>query len=143
MTAVAVRSVGLEDVDQLARLFDQLGYPQTAQTLTGALKNVLADPRAGVLVADDGGALVGATTYFFLPVVHDSRPWCRISTLVVDEARRGQGIGQMLVEATQTAARAAGCSRIEATSALRRAGAHRFYERLGYGRTSAHFLKRL
>jgi histone acetyltransferase (RNA polymerase elongator complex component) len=49
----------------------------------------------------------------------------------------------MLVEVAETAAREAECSRIEATSALHRAGAHCFYESLGYGRTSAHFLKRL
>jgi GNAT superfamily N-acetyltransferase len=142
MTAVAVRSARLEDADQLARLFDHLGHPQTGDALRGRLENVLADPRAGVLVADDGAALVGAATYFFVPVAHDSRPWCRITTLVVDEAHRGRGIGRMLLAAAEVAARDAACSRIEATSALHRAGAHRLYESLGYGCTSAHFLKR-
>jgi GNAT superfamily N-acetyltransferase len=143
MTQVAVRAARLEDVDQLARLFDQLGYPQTADGLRSALEGVRADPRAGVLVADDGGAVVGAATYFFVPVVHDSRPWCRITALVVDEARRGDGIGRVLVQAAEAAARDAACSRIEATSALQRIRAHRFYKRLGFGRTSAHLLKRL
>ena len=143
MTAVAVRSARLEDADQLARLFDQLGYPQTGDALRGPLESMLADPRADVLVADDGGALVGAATYFFVPVAHESGPWCRITTLVVDEAHRGHGIGQMMVAAAEAAARNAACSRIEATSALQRTGAHRFYERLGHRRTSAHFLKRL
>ena len=143
MTAVAVRSAGLDDANQLARLFEQLGHPQTEDALRGRLANVLADPRADVLVAEDGGALVGAATYFFVPVAHDTRPWCRITTLVVDEAHRGHGIGRMLVAAAETAARDAACSRIEATSALHRTGAHRFYEGLGYGQTSAHFLKRL
>ena len=143
MTAVAVRSARLDDADQLAHLFDQLGHPQTEDALRGRLESVLPDPRADVLVADDGVALVGAATYFLVPVAHDNRPWCRITTVVVDEAHRGHGIGQMLVEAAEKNARKASCSRIEATSALHRAGAHRFYESLGYGRTSAHFLKRL
>lgn len=143
MTAVAVRSARLADADELARLFDQLGHPQTGDALRGRLDSVLRDPRADVLVADNDEALVGAATYFFVPVAHDSRPWCRITTLVVDEAHRGHGIGRMLVEAAETAARNAACSRIEATSALHRAGAHRLYERLGFGRTSAHFIKRL
>jgi len=143
MTAAAIRSARPEDADELARLFDQIGHPQTGEALCGRLEDVLADPRADVIVADDGGALVGAATYFFIPVAHDRGPWCRITTLVVDEAHRGHGIGQMLVEAAETAAREAECSRIEATSALDRAGAHGFYESLGYGRTSAHFLKRL
>ena len=143
MTAIAVRSAGGADADQLARLFDQLDHPQTVEALRGRLEGVLSDPRADVLVADNGRALVGAATYFFVPVAHDSRPWCRITTLVVDEAHRGQGIGQRLVEAAEKAARDASCSRIEATSALHWEGAHGLYEGLGYGRTSVHFLKRL
>lgn len=143
MAALAVRSVRLEDVDQLARLFGQLGYSQTADGLRVALEGLIADPRADVLVADEGGVLMGAATYFMVPVAHDGGPWCRVTTLIVDEARRGQGIGRMLLEAAEQAARNAGCSRIEATSALHRTGAHRLYDRLRYGRTSAHFLKRL
>ena len=143
MTGVAVRSARLGDADQLARLFDQLGHPQTVGALRRQLERLLADPRADVLVADDGGALIGATTYAFVPVAHDSGPWCRITTLVVDDAHRGRGIGRLLVAAAESAAREAACSRIEATSAVHRSDAHRFYERLGYGRGSSHFLKRL
>ena len=143
MTAVAVRSARLEDADQLARLFGQLGHHQRVDELRARLERVLADPRANVIVADDAGTLVGAATYFFVPVAHDDWPWCRITTLVVDEDHRGHGIGLTLVRAAEKAARDGSCSRIEATSALHRDGAHRFYKRLGYGRTSAHFLKRL
>jgi GNAT superfamily N-acetyltransferase len=143
MTAVVVRSARLEEADQLARLFAQFGHPQTGDALRAPLANLLADPRGDALVAADRGALVGVATYFLVPVAHDGRPWCRITTVVVDEAHRGRGIGRMLVAAVETAAGDAACARIEATSALHRTGAHAFYETLGYGRTSAHFLKRL
>jgi GNAT superfamily N-acetyltransferase len=143
MSPIAVRSARPEDAEQLAPLFEQLGYPQVSYELRERLASVLSDPRADVIVADDDGALVGAATCYFVPVAHDDRPWCRITALIVDEAQRGRGIGQMLVEAAEQAARGIPCSRIEATSALHRAGAHRLYESLGYGRTSAHFLKRL
>jgi GNAT superfamily N-acetyltransferase len=139
---VIVRSARPDDANQLAGLFDQLGHPQTEGGLRDRLEAVLADPRAGVLVADDGETLVGTATYHFVPVAHDERPWCRITALVVDEAHRGHGIGRMLVAEAETAARDSGCSRIEATSAMHRADAHRVYEALGFGRTSAHFLKR-
>jgi GNAT superfamily N-acetyltransferase len=143
MREVTVRSACLEDADQLARLFDQLGYPQTDGTLRAAIRSVLGDPRADLLVADKGGALLGVTTYFLVQAAHDSHPWCHITALIVDEAHRGQGIGELLVEAAEQAAHNASCSRIEATSALHRTAAHRFYEKLGYGHTSTHFLKRL
>jgi GNAT superfamily N-acetyltransferase len=143
MTGVTVRPARLEDAGDLARLFDQLGHPQTVEGLRDALEEAGADPRAGILVADDAGGVVGAATYYFVPVVHDRRRWCRVTALVVDAERRGEGIGRLLLKAAEAAAVAAGCSRIEATSALHRLDAHRLYERLGYGRTSAHFLKRL
>jgi len=143
MIPVTIRSARAGDRDDLARLFDELGYPQAADGLESRLEAVLDDPRAGVLVADDAGALVGATTFFFVPVAHEVGAWCRITTLLVDEAYRGRGIGRMLVGAAESAARDASCSRIEATSALHRSGAHRFYASLGYDQTSAHFLKRL
>jgi GNAT superfamily N-acetyltransferase len=142
MLAVTVRSARVEDHDELARLFGQLGYPR-ADGLRDRLATALDDPRAGVLVADDAGSLVGAATYFFVPVAHEAGPWCRITTLLVDAAHRGRGIGRMLVGAAESAAREASCSRIEATSAMHRDGAHRFYAALGYDQTSAHFLKRL
>jgi N-acetylglutamate synthase-like GNAT family acetyltransferase len=140
---VTVRSAELADVEGLARLFRELGYPTAADGLLVRLKTMLADPRADVLVAEDRGTLLGLATIFFVPVAHESAPWCRITTLVVDEARRGHGVGRMLVEAAESAAREAACSRIEVTSALHRSDAHRFYDSLGYRRTSAHFLKRL
>jgi hypothetical protein len=48
-----------------------------------------------------------------------------------------------LVTQAESRARAAGCARIEVTSALHRDGAHDFYRSQGYGRVSEHFLKRL
>ncbi len=83
MTALRARSVRLDDVDQLVVLFDQLGYPQSRDALRGAVETAVADPRAAVLVADDSGTLVGAATYFLVPVVHDSPP------LVPDHDPRG------------------------------------------------------
>jgi len=143
MAAYALRSARVDDLARLARLFDQLGHPQPAGALRGSLESVLGDPRAGVIVAHSDGQLLGAAAFCFVPVPHETRPWCRITALVIDEAHRGDGIGRTLVEAVQVAARDAGCSRIEATSALHRADAHRFYVKLGYGQTSTHFLKRL
>jgi predicted N-acetyltransferase YhbS len=96
MTAVIVRSARLADADRLAGLFDQLGHPQTEAALRHRLTTTLADPRAAVLVADEDGAVVGAATCFFVPVAHDARPWCRITTLVVDTAHRGHGSAECL-----------------------------------------------
>ncbi|MEW6555592.1 MAG: GNAT family N-acetyltransferase [Actinomycetota bacterium] len=55
-----------------------------------------------------------------------------IDELVVEEPRRGEGIGGMLVERALELAREVGCRRVELDSALHREGAHRFYESHGF-----------
>jgi hypothetical protein len=59
LSAVTVRPAEIADVDGLARLFLQLGYSGAGDGLPDRLEMMLADPRADVLVAEDGGALLG------------------------------------------------------------------------------------
>jgi GNAT superfamily N-acetyltransferase len=63
--------------------------------------------------------------------------------MVVDEGVRGRGIGSALVRAAEQALQAKGCYIVEVTSHLRRADAHRFYEKLGYERTSVRLAREL
>jgi GNAT superfamily N-acetyltransferase len=56
--------------------------------------------------------------------------------LGAEPARRGRAIGPRLVNAAEEALVASGCRLVEVTSNLARTDAHRFYERLGYERTS-------
>ena len=63
--------------------------------------------------------------------------------MVVDEALRSRGIGAALVRAAEAALAAQGCYMVEVTSHMRRTEAHRFYERLGYDRTSVRLARML
>jgi N-acetylglutamate synthase-like GNAT family acetyltransferase len=143
MSRVKIRSAQIADVESLGDLIGQLGYPEAGEELPSRLETLLADPHADLLVAADAGTLLGLVAILFVPVAHDTAPWCRITALVVDAEHRERGVGQALAAAAEEAARQAGCSRIEATSALHRTDAHHFYERLGFNRESAHYLKRL
>lgn len=69
-------------------------------------------------------------------VLHRPAPVGRISMLVVDAKLRNRGIGEALVRAAEHALVASGCQIVEVTSNNARTDAHRFYERLGYERTS-------
>ncbi|WP_299625186.1 N-acetyltransferase [uncultured Tateyamaria sp.] len=62
-----------------------------------------------------------------------------IDDLVVHEQRRSSGIGAALLDHARTEARALGCDHLRLCSGLRRADAHRFYERNGLARTSLQF----
>lgn len=46
--------------------------------------------------------------------------------------RRGQGIGEALIQDAETRARAAGCRLMQFTTNKARSDAHRFYDRMGF-----------
>ena len=96
-----------------------------------------------VLVAELADAVVGCLSTSVMRVLHRPALVGRISMMVVDEALRGRGIGALLVRAAEQALAAQGCYMIEVTSHMRRTAAHRFYERLGYAKTSVRLAKDL
>ena len=101
-----------------------------------------AEGRA-VLVAVIDGVVVGCLSTSVMRVLHRPAPVGRISMMVVDEALRSRGIGAHLVHAAEDALAAQGCYMVEVTSHQRRTEAHRFYERLGYAKTSVRLAKEL
>ena len=96
-----------------------------------------------MLVAETDAVIVGLATLSMVPVLHEPGDWCRLTSLVVRPSARRAGVARALVAEAESRARAAGCARIEVTSAAHRDGAHEFYRGQGYGQESQHFLKRL
>jgi GNAT superfamily N-acetyltransferase len=105
--------------------------------------NAMAAEGRVVLVAELGGEVVGCLSTSVVRVLHRPAPVGRISMMVVDEAVRSRGIGAVLVRAAEQALASQGCYMVEVTSHVRRTEAHRFYERLGYERTSVRMAKEL
>lgn len=127
----------------MSRLFAELGYDVPVDALVQRLQAFHA-PGEGVLVAEDPsspGRLVGTATLHLTPVLHRAGPVGRVSALVVDEAMRGKGIGRALMQAAEQWAAERDCVLMEVTSNMRRGDAHRFYEGLGYERTSYRFAR--
>jgi GNAT superfamily N-acetyltransferase len=142
MSEVAIRQADTGDCNALERLIGQLGYCVTASEVAGRLEAMQAEGRI-VLVAELDGAVVGCLSTAVTRVLHRPAPVGRISMMVVDKARRSRGIGAMLVHAAEQALAAQGCYMVEVTSHVRRTEAHRFYERLGYEKTSVRLAKEL
>src|SRR5262245_58006904 len=86
-----------------------------------------------LLVAASAGRLDGWIQVSFSRIF-ESPATAEIAGLVVDEDRRGAGIGPQLVSAAEDWARGRGCAAIRVRSNVVRERAHRFYEREGYGR---------
>jgi GNAT superfamily N-acetyltransferase len=123
------------DVQALAGLATQLGYPNTPEQIASRLAALAATPGHAVLVVADpaGGTVigwihVGSTRWL------ESDPYAEIGGLVVDADWRGRGIGERLVRAGLAWAAAQRFREMRVRSNVVRADAHRFYERLGFAR---------
>jgi GNAT superfamily N-acetyltransferase len=82
------------------------------------------------LVAEQAGALVGLAHYLFHRSTTAIHPVCYLNDLLTDEAVRGRGIGQALIEAVAQAARAANAPRLYWLTHDTNATAMRLYDRL-------------
>jgi GNAT superfamily N-acetyltransferase len=130
------------DAAALARLIGQLGYDASPGEVAERLSVMESEGRV-VLVAELDGEIIGCLSTSVMRVLHRPAPVGRISMMVVDEALRGRGIGAELVRAAEDALATQGCYMVEVTSHERRTEAHRFYERLGYERTSVRLAREL
>lgn len=140
---MSIRNAKVGDAAAIAGLLGQLGYPSAPDAVETRIARMLSEPGQHVLVADDDGRVVGMGSVIVRHVVNNDAPFARLASLIVGEDRRGEGIGHAIVERAEAIARDAGCFVIEVTSAEHRAGAHRFYERLGYEERRRRFLKSL
>lgn len=141
--ATTVRAARAEDAEAMSRLCAQLGYPAPAGAIPPRLERLQKDPNARALVADagDGGAPIGLATVHLRHTINHEAPIAQLTLLVVDESQRSRGVGRALVEAAEQWAHAQGCHRIVVTTALQRADAHAFYERIGYRHTGRRYGK--
>ena len=118
------------DLSSLARLMEQLGYPDCD------LKNLFdlysSDPSMGIWVAADG-KVMGCLAFHVLRQFHGPSLF-RIVSLAVEASFRRRGVGRFLLERAEREAKERGCEAVELTSALRRSqdGSHEFYRKLGY-----------
>jgi GNAT superfamily N-acetyltransferase len=140
--AALIRDAVPADAPAVARLLDQLGYPTQPAAAASRLERLgIVGDR--VLVAEVEGEVVGLAHLQVTPAIERDRPAAKIGALVVDESRRGEGVGKALVEALDDEARARGCGLLFLTTSARRTDAHEFYRRVGLEETGKRFTKTL
>ena len=141
--SIEVRDAHSSDATALARLCTQLGYPADVADMPGRLERLRADSKARAFVAVTVGEVVGMATVHLRDVMNHDAPIAQLTLLVVDENARAKGIGRALVERAETWAQERGARRMAVTTALDRAGAHAFYERVGYSHTGRRYARNL
>ncbi|HYN22580.1 MAG TPA: GNAT family N-acetyltransferase [Thermoanaerobaculia bacterium] len=131
-----IREATADDAAKLAALSIQLGYSTTVEDVAGRLRALRERPDNAVFVAEEDGTVAGwlhVSGMLFL----ESPTFAEVAGLVVDEARRGQGVGKRLVEAAARWAVSHGYRNLRVRSNVIREDAHRFYEREGFRRVKS------
>ena len=102
-----------------------------------AFDAITADHRNLLMVAEQGGAIVGTYQVTYIPYLsRGGNERALIEAVRVAGDQRGQGIGRLMMERALEGARSRGCLLAQLTTDKTRPDAHRFYLSLGF--TSTH-----
>ncbi|MDB5693740.1 MAG: family N-acetyltransferase [Alphaproteobacteria bacterium] len=136
-----IREAKPADAQAIAALVTESGFDLSAadarkrlRALAGAGEPVLVAARADIL---------GCLSWHITPVLHRPTPVGRVTMLVVAEAARRQGVGEKLMAEAEARVAGRGCGLIEVTSNIELGGAHEFYRRIGFERTSYRFVRKV
>lgn len=98
-----------------------------------AFEEIEADPRQHLLLAEQGGRIVGTLQLSLLPnLTYGGRRRAQVEGVRIATEARGQGIGRALMDRAKELAVTAGCHLLQLTTNRQRPQALHFYERLGF-----------
>ena len=129
--------------------FDPLRFipetPDTARNYGGFLGTQLGERDVIVLVAEQGGEVVGYTYagiegYDYMSL---RGPAGALYDIVVDPTRRQQGVGRALLDATLAELAARGAPRVVLSTAEQNVGAQALFARAGFRRTMIEMTREL
>lgn len=132
--AVRVREVTDEgEAATLAPAFARL-IPQLSRSApppgAAVLAEIIGAPATHLLLAEEGGAVLGSLTLVVFRIPTGLRAW--IEDVVVDGEARGKGVGDALNRFALDLAAELGCRTVDLTSRPTREAANRLYQRLGF-----------
>lgn len=118
--------------DDLGRGREDGSLPVNPRYLA-AFESLARDPNQLLVVAEDGGQVVGCLQLTFIPGLTRLGMWRgQIEGVRVARSHRGRGLGETLLRFAIERCRQRGCGLVQLTSDRSRHEAHRFYERLGF-----------
>ncbi|HWG62590.1 MAG TPA: GNAT family N-acetyltransferase [Streptosporangiaceae bacterium] len=122
-----------EVTDEVVEAFRRL-LPQLSSSAPppdhAALGRIVGSGSTTLLIARAGEQIAGTLALVMFPIPSGLRAW--VEDVIVDEAARGQGIGEALTVEALGLAKAAGARTVDLTSRPSREAAGRLYERVGF-----------
>ncbi len=139
---ILVRRARPGDGAQVLAFVQQLGYSPDERGYDETFAQVVRHPEAAVFVAAEGLRVIGYLALSQRPQIRLGGRAAVIDELLVDEARRGEGIGSALLAAALNYARGVGCLRVELTTKRSRESYQRgFYLAHGFREVSSAVLR--
>jgi len=134
---IKVRAATTEDaagIHSLAReLAETVGdKPPTEEAIRARLEELLDEPRARVLIAENEAGIVGGVSFWIKPDLAHGDAVVEVPMLVVAEDHRRSGVGKLLMEEVRSVASDNGASQIELVATRSNVTAREFYRSLGY-----------
>ena len=134
---IKVRAATTEDaagIHGLAReLAETVGdEPPMEEAIRARLEELLDEPRARVLIAENEAGIVGGVSFWIKPDLAHGDAVVEVPMLVVAEDHRRSGVGKLLMEEVRSVASDNGASQIELVATRSNVTAREFYRSLGY-----------
>ena len=127
-----VRAAEKRDLEAIARLAGELGYPSSLDQVSERFTAMEGNPHHATFVAEGVGGEVVAWVHVTETRTLENDPRAEITGLVVDANYRSAGIGASLLNRCEEWARSRNLNTVGVRSNVIRDRAHSFYERLGY-----------
>ena len=144
MTSIEIRKATQEDLPAILSLYRQIEAGGTATDLARAkvlFARMQQYPDYHVYVALDRNAIVGTFALLVMDnLAHMGAPSGVVEDVAVASSRQGQGIGKEMMRFAMEHCRKAGCYKLALSSNVKRDGAHRFYDALGFERLGYSFV---
>ena len=118
----------------LSALFSQEAeFTPNSEAQAKGLNQIIRNPEVGaVLVAIEGGQVVGMVNLLFTVSTALGGPVALLEDMVVSSQARGAGVGSELLDQAISFARAQGCKRITLLTDRENESAQRFYGKKGF-----------
>ncbi|MEU8389266.1 GNAT family N-acetyltransferase [Micromonospora sp. NPDC048842] len=125
-----------DDFEQIIGLYRQLN-PDDPVLRDGsdvaAFQQILGSPALRLFVLEVDGVVVATTYLNVIPnLTRSASPYAVIENVVVEESRRGTGLGRLIMAGTLQAAWDAGCYKAMLMTGSRAPATHAFYRACGF-----------
>jgi ribosomal protein S18 acetylase RimI-like enzyme len=134
---IKARDATAEDVAGIHSLARELAEtvgdePPTEEAVRARLEELLDEPGARVLVAENEAGIVGGVSFWIKPDLAHGDTVVEVPMLVVAENHRRTGVGKLLMEEVRNVASDNGASQIELVATRANVIAREFYRSLGF-----------